>query len=297
MIHGEEDRMIARSWSTWLAWPLVVLASAGSAGGPDQPIIVEGRPTAEKHLDQFIATVLPAPVHGQLGRFETAVCPVAAGLSREQDELVAMRMRHVAQAAGIPVARPGCRANVILIVSNDKSALIGRLLRERSYMFPKSWGVAHIHALARDPAPAAAWSVTDVVTADGQPLNYSVEAPFNRTSRMLSRLAPAARPYSRASVVIVQASALEGLTTTQLADYAAMRALAPVSPPPWRGAALPTILTALETPIGQPVPLTLTSWDLSLLRSFYSTRLNANAGYQRAQLRGLMKRDARRRQQ
>lgn len=272
-------------------------ASAASAqpGPQSEPIVVEGIADSQKQIDHFIKQLTPAPIHGQLSRFETKVCPLSIGLAPARNTLVIDRMRRVAAAAAIPLAAPGCRPNVILIVTNNKSALLEQLFKKRPYLFPDSWGVSHIHELERDPAPALAWAIEGVTTADSAPLNYGSEVPLNRTTRAASRLAPAARPYFTASVVLVEAKALDGLTTTQLADYAAMRAFVRTDPAKLDASAPTSILTLLDTPMGQPVPLTLTPWDMSFLKSFYSTRANAYADYQRAQIKTLMNRDLERR--
>lgn len=264
---------------------------SSSASSSNEPIIIEGTADVQKQIDRFIKNLTPAPIHGQVGRFEGEVCPIAVGLAPGQDTVIADRMRRVARAAGIPVADGECHPNVILMVTNSKAALIERLLRERPYMFPDSWSIPRIHELERDPAPAAAWAIENVATADGMPVNYSFEAPINRTTRADSRLVPSARPYFTASVVIVQVSALSGLTTIQLADYAAMRGFASTDPARLDAGTPTSILTLLDTPMGQSVPVTLTAWDLSFPKSFYATRRNAYIEYQRAQMKELMKRD------
>ena len=266
-------------------------AAAAQTASESAPIVVEGVADSQKQIDRFIKELTPAPIKGQLSRFETKVCPLSVGLAPERNALVVDRMRHVAAAAGIPVAEPDCRPNIVVIVTNDKATLIERLLRKRSYMFPDSWSMATIHALERDPAPAAAWAIEGVTSAEGQPLNYGTEVAVNRTTRAVSRLTPAVRHYFAGAVVVVQANALEGLTTTQLADYAAMRTFVHTDPKLLDASTPGTILTLLDTPMGQAVPLTLTAWDLAFLKSFYQTRPAAWAEYQRAQMRGLMKKE------
>lgn len=275
-----------------LASGLVAASAASSQPAPQsEPIVVEGIANSQEQIDRFIKQLTPVPIHGQLSRFETRVCPLSLGLAPGRNALVIDRMRHVAAAAGIPLAAPDCRPNVILIVTSNKAALLERLLQTRSYMFPDSWSVHHIHELERDSARAEAWAIEGVTTADSAPLNYNSEAPLNRTSRAASRLTPAARPYFSASVVVVEANALDGLTTTQLADYAAMRAFVRTDPSKLDASTPASILTLLDTPMGEPVPLTLTAWDMSFLKSFYATRANAYAEYQRAQMKASMKRE------
>ena len=273
----------------------LLLATAASAPPPipseSSEIVVQGTREREKQIQRFIRSLTPSAIHGQLSRFETKVCPLVVGLTKEQNVIVAARMRRVADAAGIPVAPADCRANAILIVTNDKSALLARLLQKRPYMFPDSWSMSRIHDLERDPSPVAAWAIEGVTSADGANLNYHNEVPLNRTFRPGSRLTASARPYFAAAVVILQADALDGLTTTQIADYAAMRTFVSTDPKRLNSATPGTILALLDTPMGQPVPITLTPWDLSFLTAYYASAKNTYVEYQRSQMKGLMRRD------
>jgi hypothetical protein len=74
------------------------------------------------------------------------------------------------------------------------------------------------------------------------------------------------------SILVVQANALSGLTTTQFADYAALRTFARMDP---RQVALPasdTIIKVLDAPMGTAVPESITASDLNYLRGYYSAR-------------------------
>ena len=78
-------------------------APAASASGEE--IIVQGMRVNKQQVREFIRAVTEAPYEGQLGRFHAPACPVAMGLPDIQNARVAARMRQVAQAAGIRVAR------------------------------------------------------------------------------------------------------------------------------------------------------------------------------------------------
>ena len=114
---------------------------------------------------------------------------------------------------------------------------------------------------------------------------------MQRTIEPLTRLKPAARRAFQTSIVVVQADALDGLTTTQLADYAAMRAFVRTDPKRLRSSASDTILGVIDAPMGSAVPLTLTPWDLSFLKAFYASGSNSYAEYQRSEMQRLMKRE------
>jgi len=268
-----------------------VAASPPSA--PDSAIVVQGTRDRDKQINDFIRELtptIPGP-QGQLSRFEEKVCPQVFGLPAAYDQLVAERMRAVAAAAGIPVGKEGCRANVVVIVTADKADFIKRASVKRSYIFPRAWSGSTIRALQRDRSPAVAWTVEEKYSADGIEFDYGNEVPLNRSIGSLSRLKPTARPRTLASVLVIQTDALDGLSTRQLADYAAMRTFVNTEPRRVEASARNTILTLLDTPMGQPVPLSLTAWDLSFLKSFYASRLNSYAGYQRAEMKGIMRRE------
>jgi hypothetical protein len=79
------------------------------------------------------------------------------------------------------------------------------------------------------------------------------------------------------SFVLIAARAVAGLTLTQIADYAAMRALAKTRAP--ASTSGPTILRLFDENNASAKPAELTSWDLGYLRSLYLTdnRLTANS--------------------
>lgn len=290
--------------------PMIVAALAGAqiavaapaippAAPETSEIVVQGVRDREKQISDFIRQLTPAPSGGQLGRFETSVCPAVAGLPQEQAEFIAQRIRRVAAAAGMPVASGRCDPNVILIVTSNKSALVKRLARNRTDYFPSARNNYDFKSLEDPHSPVAAWQIEGTRGDDGKDLDQDMDGSsvgrsglyVRKTIEPATRLMPATRQYFAAAVVIVQADALVGLTTTQLADYAAMRAFVRTEPDKLRDLASNTILNVIEAPMGTPIPLTLTPWDLSFLKAYYASQLNNYASRQRSEMKGLMKRN------
>jgi hypothetical protein len=225
----------------------------------------------------------PLPQTGQVPtRFTLPVCPAVYGLAPQQAAYVTQRMRIIASAADIPLAPAPCHANVMVIVTSDKRTLLKGLEHNRSDYFPVEWTKSRIRALEQDPSPAAAWQFEGLITPDGlriadntipsllDPVDptalVQATAP---TTRPVSRLSPAERKDVMTSILVVQASALAGLTTNQFADYAAMRTFARTDPSQVALPASATILKVLDAPMGTEVPLSLTASDLGFLRSYY----------------------------
>ena len=82
----------------------------------------------------------------------------------------------------------------------------------------------------------------------------------------------------------IDIKAADGLTTTELADYAAMRTFAATDPERVVSTGVPTILSVLGQPDDKPMPVTLTYWDLGLLKALYSTDNAYYARYQRGDM-------------
>jgi hypothetical protein len=265
---------------------LVPPAVAQETGQPDgdRDIVVTGIADVERQLTDFVGALTQMPNGGQLSRFETAVCPTAVGVSAAQKDAVVARMRVVAKAAGLAVAGSCCVPNVLLVVTADKRAFLEALRVKHGYYFGEMPASA-IRKLIAEPGPAAAWQVDGPpLNADGQEMATNNGVAVNRTTRSGSRLSAGARPQFAAAAVVVESKALEGLTTTQLADYAAMRAFTRADPSKLPASA-PTILTILEAPMDSEVPITMTTWDLAFLRSFYAAPPNLTAAAQRSQVR------------
>ena len=76
-----------------------------------------------------------------------------------------------------------------------------------------------------------------------------------RTTRGASRLTDMAHSEYIGSILVVEAHAIENLTTTQLADYAAMRTFTGADPARLADRGLSTILTMIDAPMGIEVPI------------------------------------------
>lgn len=260
------------------------LAQEPPPAGDQSNVVVTGTLEREQEIRDFVAALAPGPGNAQLARFEDRICPAAFGLSGPLREQVVSRMRTVSEAVGLRLADPGCRPNVLLMVTRDKRAFIQALAAR----YPQYFGDDRDNSargVARQPGPASAWHAEEAVNADGRPLPRQGGFTVNRTTRSQSRIAGSARPVFTAAAVVVEREALTGLSTTQLADYALMRALAGADPHRLTASSPSTILAVLEAPMGSELPVTLTRWDLGFLRGLYAGRDNLFATAQRGEIR------------
>jgi hypothetical protein len=275
------------------ALPLIIALAAAavpaaaqadpSPAEANQEIVVTGQKDSHKAIADFVKSLTPTGPGGQLSRFEHSVCPVVYGLAKPQAEAVASRIREVSKSVGIVVGGKGCTPNVVVAATADKRVFIEALRHDRAGFFG-DMPPRKIRAMENSPEPAAAWQIGGpLVGADGRELyvDPGSGAPVNRTIESPSRLTVPVRPQFDAAIVVVEKRALTGLTTTQLADYAALRLLTGADPGRLQSAA-PSILHVLQVPLGGEAPITMTEWDYSFLKGFYGSRRNLSTGRQRS---------------
>ena len=256
-------------------------ATAAPVG--DEAIVVTGQKDTHKAVEEFVRSLTTTASGGQLSRFEHEVCPAVFGIAKPQADGVAARIRMVAKSVGIVVGGQNCAPNVLLLVTSDKKAFLEELRRHRGDDF----GITgrQFRALEDAPGPAAAWQVQGpAMTADGVDLTEDTTqgVVVNRTVAPPSRITAPVHPQFDASIVVVERKALVGVTTTQLADYTAIRALTGADPARLGNSGAPTILHVLEVPIGGEAPVTMTQWDYGFLASYYDAKRDLRTGAQRS---------------
>ena len=258
---------------------------------PDGAIVITGQKDTEKTVQDFVRALTPVESHGQLSRFEHEVCPKVFGIAEPQARAVEERIRLVAKTVGVVVGGQHCAPNVLLLVTSDKKAFLKELQRHAS----NDYGISdhQFHVLEEQPGHAAAWQVQGpMMNADGVEITEDSEGfPVNRTIIPSSRITVPVRPQFDASVVVVERRALVGLTTTQLADYVAVRALTGADPLKLAGSGAPTILRVLDVPIGGEAPVTMTKWDFDLLSGFYDAKRDLSTAAQRSAIARSMTKD------
>ncbi len=265
-------------------------ANVHSAPPPASPgeIVIQGVRDPKRRANEYVDSILPPMFDGQIGRFEDPLCPAAVGLPDNLKAEVLARIRQVAAAAAIPVKAGKCTANLMIIVVDDKKALIEGM-RDKKDTYLYGLGNAEVKHLENLAGPVAAWQITDVVGADGMPLRVDGDGfPRLFTTMPPSRVVQNTRKRILAGVVVLEQRGLVDVTTRQLADYALVRLLAPIetkerTPPD------SSVLSLFNDGVNpETAPQSLTWWDLAYLKALSDTRSDIVADVQRHEIRDKM---------
>lgn len=208
-----------------------------------------------------------------LPRFWSPVCPGVSGLRRDYAEAMVARMRANVARLKAPLAGEHCSPNLVVAFEDDGRSLLADLRRDRPEMF-RLVSQAEQAELLTDEAPVRVWNnIATRWTGAGSPpkrgAKASVWGQLNRNAMPQS--------YDIVSALVVfDRRAVEGLTLTQLADYATMRGLSHTRPASGEQA-MATILSLFDGPGGSPGELT--DFDTGYLRSLYWSQPNASAAH------------------
>lgn len=295
----------------WSALVAVMASRAASAQAPSDPIppaeggdiVVTLDREATDRLSRELR-LISTQHEGQLTRFQMAVCPSVHGLPEDRAEQVAARITALAAAAGLPIAKAGCKPNLMVVVAADGQGFIEKLKHERPEAFAMMT-VAAYRSLRTGRGPAWSWQSVEPRRADGAPVQHISEfgSPGQPPRRLpkgayqvpgaqLSRLSEPVRfDVGTAWVVIDQANAV-GLTPRQIGDFAGMVALTgarttSTHPPP-----RPSILRLFSDRAGQEFAEEgATAFDLGFLRARYSGSAAQAADWEFRRMAGMLMRD------
>ncbi len=227
-------------------------------------------------------------------RWVDPICPRAIGVAPAIAAQVAARVRAIAAAHDVPVARPRCRTNIVISFTADASGLVQRIARRSSRPLAQV-PVTDRDALLGGTAPVRWWYETGVRGRDGIPAS-DIPPPMagtngfggpilangdqnsfvqHYTSSLIST--QAVRAITGATVV-VDVERASGISLDAVAAYAALVALAEVrvrDPAP-RG----SILALFEGRGGRD----LTAQDSAFLSGLYDLPLDRHARQHRSRL-------------
>lgn len=235
-----------------------------------QDVVVEAssvalRKAEEARIRIFVDSIT-TKFEGKLAVLRSPLCVGVLGLTEPTSAFIVRRIEEIARKAKAVVPKKRCDINFLVWVTPNAHQIVRKATDIRSAVFD-GMQVGDLNRLAKSPGPVWSWSGTQIVdafTQVGLPL-FSLGASNASAS---SRIQTAIRYDISAAIVVIDAAAVVGKTPTQIADYAAVRALARAVVPRM-ATSIPTILTLFDA--NSAAPLELSDVDRALLRGVYLT--------------------------
>lgn len=262
-------------------------------------VIVEGRRAAAEEqrraVAEFVGGLSEPTQRGRLARWEEGVCPGVVGLPQKHAAFLADRIAMEAHAVGLSVGQPGCRPDILILVTSQPNKAAADFRKRYPAYFAaalrrdrlEAGGDAEaLKAFLNNDRPIRSWHVSKLATSDGRPVSWvtvggaRVPAAVDVVS---SRLASAWRNDLSRALLIVDTTRTKGLTYEQLASYLAMAALAQLDLDGNPGRLSSILSVFADREAGRTEPGGLTQWDRAYLAGLYKApadarNLNAQKG-------------------
>lgn len=264
--------------------------------GDNSDIVVTAPKSVKKIIARFIDSAMATPTGGkhagQFARFSGAICPSVKGLSEQNNLQIEERIRNVALASDIAVGRENCAPNVHVNIVADGAEALSLIRKKRSDMFD-SVPLYKRDLIAKSGGPAYSWKRLDTVSAEAN----VVQRPDNVTelpsdepdktyvpalySNVKSRIKKTVKQQITRSFLLIEKDALVGLTTVQIADFAAMRSLIDSEQSTNSDTPSYSILSLFNDGNGpDDAPQSVSEMDLALLSSLYNSPSDVSASMQ-----------------
>src|SRR5438045_3276939 len=258
-------------------------------------IVVTGSKLTRRAIENDVQNVT-VDADGQIAMFEQPICPASFGLPESYNRIIEQRLREDAARVGLRAAGERCEPNVVVIVADSPAPFIAELQRKRPDMFV-GLESSLVQNILKTKEPVRTWQAIEPRGEDGRPLervmfiNGMAAGPnawFNPWT-VASRLQANIRPRLVSSFVVIDADAADGLTLTQIADYAAMRTLARTRFTP--ALSRRSILGIIDGAEQDRTIAQLTTWDLAYLRALYRTSNGVSSHMQQVDITTVMNRE------
>jgi hypothetical protein len=267
------------------ALALVLLLLGAGAAWAQTPAPPAGEPEtvysdAQRQKDdqlsrRFVQSLLRPSysLEGQFAKWKHPICPHVVGMQPSAAYFVERRIRDVAQRIGAPLdRRDPCKPNIVVFVTGQPQALLDTLAEKELWLFAAS---SRQELTVRFPVQSwyfgyfiddKGFRVPDIPFEDVCAWCSAPSVPANDT-----RLRLGIRPDMTTATILVDSSAIAGLTLGSFGDYLALMALAQ-APATGRCQPAPSIANLFLKDCDSDFHTTaLSDADMAMLTALYQT--------------------------
>lgn len=266
-------------------------------------VVVDARALEDLARDFIDEVAAPTRRRG-LARWNKPLCLGVANLRATLAHALIDRISDIAAELGVETEGPGCKANVLIIATDDGAALARYMVERNRRQFDvgslqMTQGDRDLEAFQAADRPVRWWQISMPVTdmgdrairlaGDTSPSGGGPTAP--RISVFAaSRIRSDIRDDMFRTIIIADIDDISGLSARQLADYLAMVTLAQIDNDA-DSASYDTVMNLFQA---RDAVSGLTDWDMAYLRGLYTAEQNRlNPHSQSGAIADLLVRDQR----
>lgn len=268
------------------ARPAQALAHGGASQQPTASVgqvtiqALRDRHALRAAVDHFVFSTLVLFGHDTYPRWDRPICPLVAGLPKNDGDFILARISQAARAAGAPLAGRGCHPDLFVMATSRPKLLLRLWWKRDPNLYNTHDGIAPVWQFIASHRPVHVW-YNIALGCGGSPMSTSApDGSLAAAGVLISGggtvcgqgvdtllVNATARKFSSV-IVVINKRRVHGMTYGQLAAYIALVGLAQINPDAKVGA-VPTILHLFQGV--QHPPSGLTAWDRALLYGLYHT--------------------------
>lgn len=269
----------------------VLGAAAQPARPPVESVTVTGERTHEEQIKRFVESfAAPTYLLGKLSRWETGVCPIAAGLRPAALQFIVQRLRENAKRVGAPVnARSDCKPNIEIVFTTTPQDLLDHVRKDHRLYLGYSQSDAEADRMAVVLHPIQAWYTTaskDIIgtTKIDKSRTVGMELEDLQVALAMGTVTGLHTRDGRRStlyhvIIAIDPAKLAEHEIGGIADYISFLALSPVASLD-RCQQLPSVMNML-VPNCAVAASEMTPNDMAFLQGLYKMALDGNLGLQK----------------
>jgi len=269
----------------FLAAALVLLtniAIPSRADSIEQAAVPAQRDRLKQEVDAFVSNTIIHHDDAALERWNNEVCPLVAGLNKEQGEFILARFSLTAKAAGAPLGDEKCNPNLFIVFSKDPEPGLRRLADHHDARAFNDETKTQLKQFVETPRPARVWYNAGKTSVEGTLLVAAILDPSSGAARHFPAPQGLDPVYNRVSpdfssrvnespttrdilsvIVVVDTTLVRKLNFGQISDYIGMIGLAHIDLENDLGSA-PTILHVFKDS-GDARPMEMTEMQTAML--------------------------------
>jgi hypothetical protein len=229
----------------------------------------------KRQVQQFVDSALIVQNDdGSNAKWIIPICPLVAGLSKDQGEFVLARISTIAKTAGARLDSEKCAPNLLIIVTDEPDRLLDEWSESNPTMFANREGSHEFKHFLKSSRPVRVWYNAEFLSGffHDPLLTVSLHGAIvpKNPHALGTRIQFDSIRAIVTAVVIVDRKQLSDVNFGQLSDYVSLLALAEINLDKDHGNA-PTILNLFANKDRAPSD-GMSSWDAAFLKALYSTR-------------------------
>jgi hypothetical protein len=162
---------------------LMSVAIPSRADSIEQAAVPAQRDRLKEEVDAFASHTIIHHDDAAFERWNNEICPLVAGLNKEQGEFILARLSQIVKRAGAPLGAEKCNPNLFIVFSKDPEPGLRRLANHHDARAFKDETEAQLKKFVETSRPVRVWYNAGKTSVEGTLLVAAILDPSSGAAR------------------------------------------------------------------------------------------------------------------